>query len=258
MGVQTPLTKSEAEKLFPAFEIENLQATHNGVMDTTYLTKKYVLKHYEREIREKLERDKKLLQILEKEGCNTPKYIASSGEWHLYSRLDGTIPRVSCYFHIQALARFLATLHSLSLPKHPPFLAQYKLKEMLLYTKKHHFAYYKKLASLRDFSLKEEGFIHGDIFLDNTLFDGEKIAVFDFIDGGAGAFSFDIAVALMAFNPAKRRSYTKLFLQTYNQRAPKKVTLQRLQKEMQNGAKLYALARIVKYRNVKRAKELIW
>ena len=256
MGIQTPLTLAEAQALFPTFEIESLLPTEDGVMDTTYLTQKYVLKHYERDIEERIRSDRELLTLLSEKKFNTPRYLSSSKGWHLYSRLKGSLPQTTHYFHIQALARFLRELHSIRFKSEQRFLEPQRLQKILNYTKEHHFYYYKKLHSLTHFSLKNEGFIHGDIFKDNTLFCGEKIAVFDFIDGGMGSFSFDIAVALLSFNPSKRQSYLKLFLQTYNQKMRRKLQKHDIEKEIQNAAKLYALLRIEKYKNIKKAKEL--
>ena len=258
MGVQTAITLQEAQKLFKDFKLKNLQKTTNGVIDTTYLLNNYVLKRYEREIDSKIQRDKALLRVLYESGLNVPLHIASSKEWHLYSRLKGSVPKTTCYFHIQALARFLASLHTLTCKQHQKklFLEAYDITKMLNFTKQNYYGYYKKLQSLSSFTQRKDGFIHGDIFKDNTLFEGEKLGVFDFIDGGVGSFSFDIAVTLMAFNPSKRHALTRLFLNTYNQKAPKKVSPQELQKEMKNAAKLYGLLRIDKYKNTQKAKEL--
>jgi homoserine kinase type II len=227
-------------------------------MDTTYLLENYILKHYEREVSKKLLQESQLLQSLQKAKCNTPTLLAVSEGWHLYRRLKGEVPKSISYFHIQAVARFLAKFHSITSKEkfQGTFLESYPLHEMLHFTKQHHYFYYKKLHSLKHLQLQNDGFIHGDLFKDNTLFDGEQIGVFDFIDGGVGAFSFDVAVALLSFNPHKRKSYRALFLRTYNQHAPKKITDKTLSKEIADGAKLYALLRIQKYKNIKKAKEL--
>ena len=258
MGVQTPLSLQEAQTLFPSFNINTLTPTTDGVMDTTYLTEMYVLKHYEREINHKIKTDAKILQTFSHHKLNTPQLLASENGWYLYTRLKGDVPKSISYFHIQALARFLAKMHLLSqkLNAKEVFLQEYNLKKTLTFTQRKYYFYYKKLQSLKYFQVKEDGFIHGDIFKDNTLFDGEKIAVFDFIDGGLGEFSFDIAVALVAFNPHKKTSFTKLFLNTYNQHAPKKVTIKELKKQVKMAAKLYSLLRIQNYKNPAKAKLL--
>lgn len=258
MGVQTHISLEQAQKLFSGFSLHNLQATVHGVMDTTYLLDNYVLKHYEREIDTKIQADKERLSHFVANGLNTPLHLDSASKWHLYSRLDGNVPKSIHYFHIQALARFVAKLHTLTYKREAnnSFLEQYNLHDILDFTKKNHYIYYKKLQSLQNIEQREDGFIHGDIFKDNTLFEGEKLGIFDFIDGGMGAFSFDIAVILVSFNPKKRSSYIKLFLNTYNQKAPKKISLYDLEKQIKNASKLYGLLRIQKYKNPKKAKLL--
>ena len=258
MGVRTPISLEEAQALFPSYQLKNLQETTDGVMDTTYLLDDYILKHYERDIDEKLLRDSKILELLKTKGLNTPLHLASAKGWHLYSRLEGEVPRSISYYHIQALARFLSKMHSITRHYHggKEFLSEYNLINILEYCKEEHYFYYKKLQSIESLILRNDGFIHGDIFKDNTLFHGEKIGVFDFIDGGVGAFCFDVAVALVAFNAHKRKSYMKLFCKTYNQHAPRKIQLQSIEKHIKNAAKLYGLLRIEKYKNPKKAKEL--
>jgi homoserine kinase type II len=258
MGVKTSISLQEAQTLFPHFSLKNLKETSDGVMDTTYLLDNYILKHYERNLSTKILTDAKIIDLLYTNGLNTPQLLASNKEWHLYSRLQGSLPKSISYFHIQALARFMAKMHTLTYKKSVKgrFLEEYNLSNILEYCKKEHYFYYKKLQILKHFKLQYDGFIHGDIFKDNTLFHGEQIAVFDFIDGGLGEFSFDIAVALLSFNANKRSSYTKLFLNTYNQNAPYKVSVRKVEKQIKNAAKLYALLRLDKYKNPKKAKEL--
>ena len=93
-----------------------------------------------------------------------------------------------------------------------------EMKKLLSYTKQNFFAYYKKLQYLQNYNSKIDGLIHGDIFKDNTLFDGQKIAVFDFIDSTCGNFGFDVAVCLIGFGAKKNNYFINLFLKTYNQK----------------------------------------
>ena len=257
MGVQTKISLIEVRALFPAFTINKLVPTANGVMDTTYILDDFVLKKYEREIEAKIETDTQRLEFFKKNGLHVTHLVASNQGWYLYEKLQGKLPHTTTYFHIQALARFVAKLHQLSAQEKTPFLQEYDVAMLLKKTKKQFFYYYKQLDSLHIYQQKCEGFIHGDIFKDNTLFDGEKIAVFDFIDGGCGEFSFDCAVALMAFNPKNKPSLEKLFMQTYNQHAPRKLKAQTLQTQIKLARKIYALLRIEKYGNVFGAKELL-
>lgn len=258
MGVKTSIDLKEVQKLFPDFAINTLTPTTSGVVDTTYITEHYVLKKYERECN--VTHDAQRLKLFHKQGLRVPRHLSSNRQWHLYEKLTGSEPHTIQTYHIQALARFLSKFHSLShrMVCETHFLENYSIDDMLHYCKRHHFFYYKKLQHLKGYKLVNDGFIHGDIFKDNTLFHGEQIAVFDFIDGGSGAFVFDAAVALTAFDANKHTPcFLNLFLKTYNQRAVKKLSKGELLHSMQKAAHLYALLRIQHYKNTKRAKELL-
>ena len=67
-----------------------------------------------------------------------------------------------------------------------------------------------------------------------------------------------MAVCLVAFDAKKHSSYfINLFLNTYNQRAPKKIKREELINTMKIASEFYALLRIEKYKNPNRAKELL-
>ena len=257
MGVQSFLSLQEAQALFSEYSLTQLTPTTNGVVDTTYLSQKYILKKYERPIQETIQKDSLRLKKLHTAGLNVSQLIAQSDEWYLYERLQGASPTTISYYHIQALARFMAKLHSQNLPAQSEFIGQYELKKKLFTLKKTSYFYYKKLLPLKDFQESLDGFIHGDIFKDNTLFDGEKIGVIDFIDGGLGSFAFDITVALLSFNPKNKTSLNHLFTNTYNQHAPKKINLVTLKKYRKIAAEFYALLRLDAQQSFSRAKELL-
>ena len=258
MGVITHISLEEVKELFPSFNIKTLTPTDSGIMDTTYITDEFIVKKYEREI--DTNADIKLLETLSSSSLPVPRCLAQNAEWFLYKKLKGTQPRTIKTYHIQALSRFLAKLHTQTqnMKYNTHFINNYNLVEILSFLKSNHYFYYKKLQTLSLYNPKNDGFIHGDIFKDNTLFDGEKIAVFDFIDGGCGEFIFDMAVCLVAFDAKKHSHYfINLFLNTYNQRAPKKIKKAELIKTMKIASAFYALLRIEKYRNPRKAKELL-
>ncbi len=262
MGVKTVLTLQEANQLFPSCNFVSITPTENGIIDTTYIVRnsscEYILKKYERETGEKIQTEQALLKLLSAHNCNTPKYLKKNQEWHLYTKLSGEIPKNVQLYHIHALARFMAKLHNISknFTNAAPFLASYEINKLLASVKKSHYAYYKKLSCLHTLDQKHDGFIHGDIFTDNTLFDKEKIAVFDFIDGGLGEFSFDTAIALLSFNPNNKRLHVNAFLRAYNQTSKKKISYDELQKQLKIAAKFYALLRISHDKKTRRAQEL--
>jgi Ser/Thr protein kinase RdoA (MazF antagonist) len=260
MGVKTPLSLREAQTLFPYANITQLTPTTSGVIDTTYLTPCYVLKKYERAIEEKIAYDTQLLHTLAKGGLRVPQHIATNHKWHLYTRLEGRSPINIHTHHILTLARFMAKLHTQTRNTQPPtlFLHNINITHCLRFTKQKQFYYYKKLQHLAHLTHNNDGFIHGDIFKDNCVFANNTMGVFDFIDGGGGSFVFDCAVALMAFSQKSRLGYnTQLFLRAYNQKAPKKITLQTLTQEITNAKHLYALLRIHHHKTTRKAKGLL-
>ncbi len=264
MGVKTKIFLEELNKLFSSYNFIELTPTSSGIMDTTYIvhtkTTGYILKKYERDISTKIDRDIKLLSELKSAELNVPICLDNNDDWYLYEKLQGREPKHIKTYHIQALARFLASLHQLSYSKKcsTEFIDKNQIISILNYIKLNFYAYYKKLDSLKNYNSKNDGFIHGDIFKDNTVFDGLKVGVFDFIDSGCGNFTFDVAVALVAFDAKKHKPYfLNLFLNTYNQHAPKKLNKRELLKEMEAASKFYALLRIDKYKNTKKTKELL-
>ena len=263
MGVKTPLSLTQAQKLFPTYDIKTLHPTKDGVMDTTYIAEAkdgaYIIKKYERNITHKISFDAQLLDTLSRSGLCVPKLLAQNKQWYLYTKLEGKSPKHITLAHMQKLGQTLAKMHSItdSIQTQKPFLENYPLKEILQQHKAKHFFYYKKLAPLQDTKLKNDGFIHGDIFKDNTLFSKKRLCIFDFIDGGSGSFAFELGVVLLSFNPHARRSFTRLLLQSYNQHAAKKISLRELETHCKTAAKLYTLLRINHTQNTKRAKELV-
>jgi len=258
MGVKTFISLDEANKLFALHRFTKLLPTSSGIIDTTYIADNHILKKYEREV--DVQRDTELLKILLEKGLNVATCVANSQEWYLYQKLNGVEPRVIKTYHVIALARFLSAFHSITYKKYyrKKMIDKDEINYLLDFTKKKFYSYYKKLEPLKEYNSKSEGLIHGDIFKDNTLFDRQKIAVFDFIDSACGNFAFDMAVALIGFDALKHRHYfINIFLNTYNQHAPKKVIKQELLKEIDFAQRFYALKRIVNYKNTKKAKELL-
>ena len=257
MGVKSNLTLQEAQRLFSKYSLETLTPTINGVVDTTYSTKNYILKKYERSIEQQIQEDSMRLEKLHTLGFNVPKLLSYSKTWYLYTKLKGVSPKAISYYHIQALARFMARLHQQTLPSQVKFIESYEIEKRLTALKRNSFFYYKKLLPLKDFQEQCDGFIHGDIFKDNTLFEKEKIAVFDFIDGGLGSFAFDIAVALLSFNPKNKSSLNRLFITTYNHNTLKKISLETLKRHHKIASYFYALLRINNKQSITQVKELL-
>jgi len=264
MGVKTPISLDELNKIFPSFGFIRLTPTVSGIIDTTYVvfteTDSYILKRYEREIPTKIAQDIELLDELKSAELNVPTCIDKNSGWYLYEKLRGEQPKVIKTYHIQELARFLAKLHTntYKMRCNSNIISQDEISKLLKYTKSNFFGYYKKLVFLKDYSSKKDGLIHGDIFKDNTVFNDTKIGVFDFIDSTCGSFAFDVGVILVAFDAASHNHYfINLFVNTYNQSAPKRLNKKEVLKYLHIASSFYALKRINEYKNTKKAKELI-
>lgn len=262
MGIKTELTLTEVQKLFPSFALTQLIPTEDGIMDTTYIaksvTEEYIVKKYERDIEEKIEFDKRLLEYLSSKGITTSKVLAQNDQWYLYTKLQGTTPKRGSLHHLQLLGRFVAKMHkeTKNFQSQTLFLQNYPLQDLLHKEKQKEFYYYKKLSPLLNEKESVDGFIHGDIFTDNTLFYKNSVSLFDFIDGGDGNFAFELGVILISFNPSLRKSFSQILLQSYNQHAPRKITLDELYKNIKKAAQLYTLLRLMEQQNRKKAKEL--
>lgn len=264
MGVVTSITLDELNTTFASYNFIKIKPTISGIIDTTYIvytpSTSYVLKKYERDIPQKIQKDTELLNILNSAGLNVPICLEKNEDWYLYKRLKGSQPKNVKSYHIQALARFLATLHqeTSSLKCHSNAILENEVLEALKYTKQNYFSYYKKFEFLKHFTLKTDALIHGDIFKDNTIFNGKKIGVIDFIDSSCGTFAYDAAVALVGFDvKAHNHYFINLFLNTYNQHAPKKLSKKRLLYKMNIARHFYALKRVYIYKNTKRVRELL-
>ena len=264
MGVKTVLGLSELNALFPSYNFIKLTPTESGIIDTTYIVtsneKSYILKKYERNIPKKIALDTKLLQQLYIAGLNVPLCLEEKNNWYLYTKLEGEQPTHIKSFHILTLARFMSKLHSQT--KNTPCtsnsMIETQVTEALKYTKANYYAYYKKLEFLKYFTHEEDYLIHGDIFKDNTIFNNKHIGVIDFIDSSCGSFSFDIAVALIGFDVKVYNTYAiNIFLNAYNQHAPKKISKRTIIQKMKTASHFYALKRIHTYKNTFRAKELL-
>lgn len=233
MGVKTAITLDALNRLFTSYEFISLTETTSGIIDTTYIVftknRSYILKKYERAILQKIEEDSRLLDALKLFGLNVPSCITSSHGWYLYEKLEGSQPTHIQSYHIQALARFLAKFHQYSYKKVSLLnvIDQDEISSHLRYAKVNFFNYYKKLQFLKKHSKINDGVIHGDIFKDNTVFQGTKIGVFDFIDSACGTFAFDAAVALIGFDTKKTEALFCKPLSGHLQPARPKETLQK-------------------------------
>ncbi|MBL0709347.1 MAG: phosphotransferase [Sulfurimonas sp.] len=264
MGAKSKIALFQLQNLFPSYSFVKIRATSSGIIDTTYIvyTKddSYILKKYERDISKKIAFDTKLLKTLKASSLNVPLMLEKNDGWYIYERLKGKEPKNVQTYHLRAVARFLSQMHLLSSKSRCKLKSSLEsdIKEALCFTKKNYFSYYKKFEFLKDFRVKNEGIIHGDLFKDNTVFDGTKLGVFDFIDAMCGSFVFDLAIALVGFDVKADNDYAiNIFLNSYNQRATRKIDKKTLKKQIKYASHFYALKRVYEYKNTNKARELL-
>ena len=249
MGVKTSISLQKLNQLFPSYRFSKIIPTKDGIMDTTYIVQNskesYILKHYERDIKQKIILDAKLLKQLKGIGLNVSTLLDANDGWYIYTKLKGLKPTQIKTFHIQSLARFLAKMHNYTYKKslHTKFVKQTEIKSMLYLVKQTNYYKYKKFVKLQDEVFRVDGVIHGDIFKDNTVFDDKKIGIFDFSDSADGSFVFDAGVSLFGFD-VRSELFLKLFLKSYNQQTNKKLTLQELKRSKDLASMFYGLKRI--------------
>jgi len=264
MGVKTQLSLDELNELFPSYGFTQILPTASGIIDTTYIihneTTGYILKRYERDIPRKIELDIKLLSELKSVGLNVSTCLDNNDGWYIYEKLQGKQPTSVKSYHIQALGRFMAKMHKQTskIKCKSNVLIEDEVTESLKYVKENFFAYYKRFEFLKNFTHNHDAIIHGDIFKDNTIFNGKKIGVIDFIDSSCGTFAYDVAVALVGFDAKEHHDYyINLFLKNYNQHAPKKLSKKVVKEKMKTASNFFALKRVHEYKNTSRAKELL-
>ena len=251
MGIHTPLSLKQAQTLFPSYHIISIEATIRGVSDTTYKAYSqescFIRKKYETAHQEQIDQEQALLQHLKQHQLNVPQALAHSEDWYLFSMLDGEIPHKITLTQLRSIAHFLAHFHKNVTHRKSsltPFTAS-KYQKSIKELRKKHLLLSKQLSLLTHFPKQIDGIIHGDLFCDNSKFDGAHLAVFDFIEAGNGSFAFDLGVVAMSWIAKKRLSQLqlKLLLKSYNQHSKQKIPLIKLIEMMHFAALVYALKR---------------
>ncbi len=270
MGIRRKITLPQLNHLLKKenYNFVALEATVDGISDTTYVVidannKKYIFKIYEFAGKEKLQSEVELLEKLK--GLPTPKSLLSKDfsetfegkNIGLFSYLEGVSLNEAKREHLVQIGNFLGDFHEQTYKVktlNPNVFTTYKLKELheniqnfdcSLSIKNRFLECYNQVKNLE---LEEDGIIHGDLFLDNTKFQENKLtAVFDFIEACHGSFVFDLAVVVNAWcfdmESHLNVDYLEVLLDTYNQKAPKKIESKSLKEVMLFATFFYAVKR---------------
>jgi len=270
MGIRREITVDELNDLLQKenYEFVDLEATVDGISDTTYIAidredKKYIFKIYESASKRKLQSEVELLEKLK--GVPTPKSLLSKEfsetfegkNVGLFSYLVGDSLEEAKKEHLVQIGVFLGSFHqhtynykSLNQNLFTPHRLQELYEniqdfECASSIKNRFFECYDRVKELR---LEEDGTIHGDLFLDNTKFQENRLtAVFDFIEACRGSFVFDLAVVANAWcfdrSSNLKSDYVDVLLDEYNQKSPKSIEKKVLKEAMLFATLFYAVKR---------------
>jgi len=196
MGVKTLITLSDLPE---TLEVKTLIASTNGVMDSVYfLDDDRIVKIFENADAEAVEEELKLLAH-----CQSLSVSKPEGEmlWVqdkpalIYRRCRGESLKCVGVDEIKQIGAFLRSFHRKTVARQSTnerLFEKPRLEQMIRKSDMEIFdKMYKKIA----LTLRDDGVIHGDLFLDNALFEnGELSCVIDFSQACNGDFLFDLAV----------------------------------------------------------------
>jgi homoserine kinase type II len=187
-------------------QVGKILPTTDGASDTVYiLDDKYILKIFENSHLNHLENEIHLLQL-----CNTLPvsklvnntiYSIQDKPALLYYKCDGQSITEVEEIHIKQIAFFLQQLHRTTSnvkSSNPQIFTKDYLQQLIVQTR---YAPFQTIFnSLDDLSLSHDGIIHGDLFIDNALFENDTLScVIDFSETCNGDFIFDLAVCAISW-----------------------------------------------------------
>lgn len=215
MGVKTVITLKDLPR---SLKITSLEASKDGVMDSVYfLDDDRVLKIFETASEEAVSEERKLLAH-----CETLPIVKPMGEMLsicgkpalIYRRCRGESLKRAKVDQIRQIGAFLRSFHLKTAARQSTnerLFEKSRLEQMIQETKSEIF---DTIAKKIDLTLRNDGIIHGDLFLDNALFEGKSLScVIDFTQACNGDFLFDLAVAGLSWCDSDEK--TEALLKSY-------------------------------------------
>lgn len=200
MGVKTKITLND---LYEVFDVKSLQETTNGVSHTVYiLNQNYILKLYENVDEKYVDEEIKLLNLCK--DLSVPKIekelFIKQKRALIFKKSEGvSLNRVKTN-HLKEIASFLKKLHKTTKNKKHKKANVFDKSFLKILVEKSQNDFFKKEFDSIKIELKNDGIIHGDLFLDNAVFCDDKLScVFDFSDACEGDFIFDLAVVALSW-----------------------------------------------------------
>lgn len=218
MGVKT---KIDIKDLIPHFSVSKLIETSDGISHTVYiLDDNYILKIYEKEGNHfNLDDEQKLLEFCNK--LKVPKVLKrlkiKGKEAFIFNKAKGVSLKKVDSSHLKQIANFLKVFHSLT--KNSTFNSKQSFDKNILkeYINQSSNSFFQNWFNSLEIELKNDGIIHGDLFLDNALFyEGKLSCVFDFSDACNGDFLFDLAVVALSW--CNTKSEIEVLINEYDEK----------------------------------------
>ena len=249
MGVKTSIKHSQIPKAYHAYP---LIATKNGVSDSVYLLGEcYVLKHFEHTHNKEIENEKRLLTQL-KSLC-VPQVVEqfqiNGKEVVIYTQLKGESPVEPTKEEVAQVGAFLKALHKKTKGLKSSNNKLFETTKLQKNIDKLDYLPLKKHFSTLNITLKNDGIIHGDLFIDNAKFEANKLSgVYDFIEACEGDFLFDLAVVAISWcfkNETLQEKHLEVLLKSYDTHLSRSTLLP----YMQYALLYYATTRYIHKRN---------
>jgi homoserine kinase type II len=215
MGIKTAITLSD---LPDTLEITTLAPSTDGVMDSVYfLNDDRVLKIFENATVASVDEELKLLTF-----CETLPIAKPMGEVLnicgkpalIYRRCQGKSLKSAEIGEIKQIGTFLRSFHTLTATRqstNEPLFERSRLERMI---EESNVEIFDTLLKKIDLTLRNDGIIHGDLFMDNALFEGGSLScVIDFTQACNGDFLFDLAVTDLSWCDNSEK--TEALLESY-------------------------------------------
>lgn len=253
MGVKTILS---IEDVKPFLDVHTLVATKNGIRDSVYIINDIsILKIFENSSIEAVKEELRLLQFCKE--LSVPKVISEiftikGKPALLYQKCHGKSLKVPSMDEIKQIGKFLKQFHTMTYNQkssNEPLFERDRLESLI--EKSDHQPFLDILNAI-SIELKDDGVIHGDLFLDNANFiNGSLSCVYDLSEACNGDFLFDLAVTALSW--CKNSAMEKALLDGYGQT----ISLKHFREYVKYAGLYYSVTRFLEDRNYKELLEKI-
>ncbi len=201
MGIKTTIKNSELPEPYQHY---TLIPTTDGVMASVYLLgSDHVLKLFEKETPSRVvENETALLEKLRH--LSVPKVIEhfqiNRHEVLIYTQIEGKSVKNPNIRQIKEIGNFLKEFHCISKrisSSNERLFERERLRQLIEHTEN---ITLKKYFSTIKCEPEDHGVIHGDLFVDNAKFMGNRLSgIYDFSDACNGDFYFELAVTALSW-----------------------------------------------------------